>query len=151
MGTCGRCEYNAALLWEQLQQRGCVTKFLMGLNDTYENTHRHTLMLKPIPTIEEAFNMVGQDEIQRSIKPVIKTDNVAFQVTGVPTGASSAYMDPTEYAAAYNTYRPRGNQPLCTHCGQLGHTINKCFKLHGYPPGFKLYMSSYTVYQGQSL
>ncbi|KAL0650319.1 hypothetical protein Bca4012_093010 [Brassica carinata] len=66
-------------------------------------------MLKPIPTIEEAFNMVAQDERQRSIKHVIKTDNVAFQARGVPTCASSAHMDPTEYAAAYNTYCPRGN------------------------------------------
>ena len=66
--TCGHCECNAALLWEQLQQRGRVTKFLMGLNDTYEQTRRHILMLKPIPIIEEAFNIVAQDERQRNIK-----------------------------------------------------------------------------------
>ena len=26
---------------------------------------------------------------------------------------------------------------LCTHCGKLGHTVYKCYKLHGFPPGFK--------------
>ena len=26
---------------------------------------------------------------------------------------------------------------LCTHCGKLGHTIDKCYKLHGFPPGYK--------------
>ena len=26
---------------------------------------------------------------------------------------------------------------LCTHCGKLGHTMDKCYKLHGFPPGFK--------------
>ncbi|XP_056859969.1 uncharacterized protein LOC130508462 [Raphanus sativus] len=145
--TCGRCECNAALLWEQMQQRGRVTKFLMGLNDSYEQTRRHILMLKPIPTIEEAFNMVAQDERQKGIKPALKTDSVALQTTGpssIPT--SPVYMDPSEYIAAYNAYRPRGNRPLCTHCGQLGHTVAKCFKLHGYPPGYK----PSPGYQGQS-
>lgn len=60
--TCGHCECNAALLWEKMQQKSRVTKFLMGLNEAYENTRRHILMLKPIPDIEDVFNMVAQDE-----------------------------------------------------------------------------------------
>ncbi|XP_058766345.1 uncharacterized protein LOC131639923 [Vicia villosa] len=31
----------------------------------------------------------------------------------------------------------RRDRPLCSHCNVLGHTKDKCFKLHGYPPGFK--------------
>ncbi|KAJ1433442.1 Zinc finger, CCHC-type superfamily [Sesbania bispinosa] len=27
------------------------------------------------------------------------------------------------------------DRPTCTHCGLLGHTIDKCYKIHGYPPG----------------
>jgi len=77
--ACGRCECNAATLWERLQQRSRVTKFLMGLNDAYEATRRHILMLKPIPSIEDVFNMVAQDERQKSIKPSSKLENVAFQ------------------------------------------------------------------------
>ena len=76
--TCGRCECDAAVKWEKLQQRSHVTKFLMGLNESYEQTRRHILMLKPIPTIEEAFNIVTQDERQKSIRPSSKVDNVAF-------------------------------------------------------------------------
>ena len=26
---------------------------------------------------------------------------------------------------------------FCDHCKRDGHTIEKCFKLHGYPPGWK--------------
>lgn len=77
--TCGKCECAAAVKWENLQQRSRVTKFLMGLNDSYDQTRRHILMLKPIPTIEEAFNIVTQDERQRSIRPSSRVDNVAFQ------------------------------------------------------------------------
>uniref|UniRef100_A0A2N9GQ92 Reverse transcriptase Ty1/copia-type domain-containing protein n=1 Tax=Fagus sylvatica TaxID=28930 RepID=A0A2N9GQ92_FAGSY len=28
-------------------------------------------------------------------------------------------------------------RPTCTHCGLLGHTVDKCYKLHGFPPGYK--------------
>lgn len=81
MCTYGKCECNAACLWEKLQQRSRVTKFLMGLNDSYEATRTHILMLKPIPSIEDTFNMVTQDERQKSIKQLSKSDNVVFQAS----------------------------------------------------------------------
>ena len=80
--TCGRYECNAASLWEKMHQKSCVTKFLMGLNEAYESTRRHILMLKPIPDIEDVFNMVAQDERQKTIKPSTRLDTVAFQNSG---------------------------------------------------------------------
>ncbi|XP_023641965.1 uncharacterized protein LOC111831564 [Capsella rubella] len=130
--TCGRCECEAAAKWEVLQQRSRVTKFLMGLNECYDQTRRHILMLKPIPSMEDAFNILTQDERQTTIKPLSRVDNVAFQaVAPIDTD-----MDNAAYIAAYNTNRPI-QKPVCTHCGKVGHTIQKCFKLHGYPPGYK--------------
>ena len=105
----------------------------MGLNESYEHTRRHILMLKPIPTIEETFNIVTQDERQRSIRPVTAVDNVAFQaVVPLPTVLQASGVDEIAYAAAYNAGRT-AQRPMCTHCGKAGHTIQKCFKLHGYP------------------
>ena len=26
---------------------------------------------------------------------------------------------------------------ICTHCGKTGHIVEKCYRLHGYPPSFK--------------
>ncbi|XP_010481052.1 PREDICTED: uncharacterized protein LOC104759868 [Camelina sativa] len=88
--TCGKCECSAATLWEKLQQRSRVTNFLMGLNASYESTRRHILMLKPIPSIEEVFNMVTSDERQTNITP--KPNNMIFQAstsTEVPVSVSS--------------------------------------------------------------
>ncbi|WZY72390.1 hypothetical protein YC2023_004630 [Brassica napus] len=130
--TCGKCECDAAALWEKLQERSRVTKFLMGLIEPYEQTCRHILLLKPIPTIEEAFNFVAQDERQRSLKPATPVDSVAFQ----NTTPLVHLPDEASYVAAYNTAR-QVQKPVCTHCGKLGHTVQKCFKLHGYPPGYK--------------
>ena len=36
------------------------------------------------------------------------------------------------------TYCGKGNKkPTCTYCGKTGHTVDKCYKKHGVPPGFK--------------
>ena len=40
--------------------------------------------------------------------------------------------------AAYNGgYNKNRFRPICSHCGLAGHTINRCYKLHGYPQGYK--------------
>ena len=31
----------------------------------------------------------------------------------------------------------RKERPVCTYCGIVGHIADKCYKLHGYPPGYK--------------
>lgn len=44
---------------KKLQQRGRVTKFLMGLNEPYEQTMRNILMLKPIPEYKRSLKYGG--------------------------------------------------------------------------------------------
>ncbi|XP_019083824.1 PREDICTED: uncharacterized protein LOC109125837 [Camelina sativa] len=150
--TCGKFECNAATLWEKLQQRSRVTKFLMGLNASYESTRRHILMLKPIPSIEEVFNMVTSDERQTHITP--KPNSMIFQAsastsTEVPISYTGSYDNMAFAVQNQSHYRPRGPRPVCTHCGQTGHVIQKCFKLHGYPPGYiSGFKSSLANYQG---
>ncbi|XP_057953889.1 uncharacterized protein LOC131148176 [Malania oleifera] len=39
--------------------------------------------------------------------------------------------------STWNKGNNKRERPLCTHCNMLGHTIDKCYKLHGYPLGYK--------------
>lgn len=36
-----------------------------------------------------------------------------------------------------NAHFSKKDRPFCTHCNYHGHTIEKCYKIHGYPPGYK--------------
>ena len=36
-----------------------------------------------------------------------------------------------------NRFIQKKDRSVCTHYGYLGHTIEKCYMLHGYPPGYK--------------
>jgi hypothetical protein len=44
----------------------------------------------------------------------------------------------TDNTKQYHQY-PKKERPncICSHCGYKGHTADKCYKLHGYPPGFR--------------
>lgn len=111
-------------------------KFLMGLNESYDASRCQILMIKPILSLEDVFNMITQDERQKSIKPAVKSDVVVFQTAGSVPESLLASENPV--LAAQQGYCPK-SRPLCTYCGQYGHILQKCFKVHGYPPGHRLY------------
>ena len=58
-------------------------------------------------------------------------------------------MEDQAYVAAYNSSMAY-QKPLCSHCGKAGHTVQKCFKLHGYPSGYKTYGSPQSKNHSQS-
>ena len=81
-------------------------------------------MLDPLPPINKVFSLIVQEERQRSLSSL----NLLSQPSTAAYGVSSSN---------YNSYKSMKDKPYCTHCGMLGHTIEKCYKIHGYPPGYK--------------
>ena len=101
-----------------------VMQFLMGLNDQFAQTRAQILLMEPIPPINKVFSLVIQEERQRSI------------------GSASENLADAQLAFAAKATSQKGkgqkkDRPVCAHCGITGHTIDKCFKIHGYPPGYK--------------
>ena len=84
-------------------------------------------MLEPFPSMSKVYALVLQEESHKSI------------------GHGSTFTPKPNSVAMYvNTKGNFGNKggnkkerPLCTYCNMLGHTVDKCYKLHGYPPGYK--------------
>ena len=84
-------------------------------------------MKKNVPDLAEVYNLLDQDHSQRNINPISNAS--AFHVaTEIPANLINA---------AQSTPSHRSNRPLCSHCGYSGHTMDKCYKIHGFPPGFK--------------
>ena len=60
-----------------------------------------------------------QEEIQRSVTNSVRVESIVL-------------------ATKSSSNNPKGKErPLCIHCGKFGHTVDKCYKLHGFPPGYK--------------
>ncbi|XP_019092140.1 PREDICTED: uncharacterized protein LOC109129045 [Camelina sativa] len=106
-----------------------IIQFLMGLNDNFANIRGQILNMKPRPSLTEIYNMLDQDESQRIVGGSTMSNlpnPVAFQVQ------SNSVPDQSKVFLAHNGFQ----KPKCSHCHKVGHTADKCYKLHGFPPGF---------------
>ncbi|KAF7153877.1 hypothetical protein RHSIM_Rhsim01G0079100 [Rhododendron simsii] len=53
-----------------------------------------------------------------------------------------------------NTDKKKGgtrDRPTCEHCNWVGHTMDKCYSLHGYPPGHRLYKATSSATANQAV
>jgi len=81
--------------------------------------------MEPLPSINKVFSMITQEEKQQEISvknPPFNLESVALMTAPVARFVKQPYQK---------------DKPVCTHCKVPGHTADKCYRLHGFPPGFK--------------
>uniref|UniRef100_A0A803PRT7 Polyprotein n=1 Tax=Cannabis sativa TaxID=3483 RepID=A0A803PRT7_CANSA len=91
----------------------------VGLNESYSAARSQILMQDPIPNINKVYATLIQEERQRGLNNASAENSESGQFTGSSQFGRS--------------------KMVCTHCGMTGHTIAKCYKIHGYPPGHKFH------------
>ncbi|KAG6678393.1 hypothetical protein I3842_14G078200 [Carya illinoinensis] len=96
-----------------------VIQFLMGLNECFSPVRGQILMLEPLPEINK-----------REISRTSAIDTVAFMSKMQESKSSGQRFVP-------GNQQYRRARLICTHCGMTNHTVDKCYKVHGYPLGFK--------------
>ena len=107
------------------QQTEYAMTFLMGLNESFTHSRGQILLMDPIPPINKVFALMAQEEKQRTIGvSAADSSNALAMATKVDSRVG-------------NKLQKTKDRPVCSHCKMLGHTIDKCYKLHGYPPGYK--------------
>ncbi|XP_019255165.1 PREDICTED: uncharacterized protein LOC109233756 [Nicotiana attenuata] len=106
-----------------------VYQFLMGLNDSYSQARSQILMMKALPTVNQAYAMLMSDESQRSV-----TANAGI-LGSAPNANINAY-DSTALDIAKPSFNPkfRKNYNIqCDFCKIKGHSKENCYKIIGYP------------------
>ncbi|GMI87863.1 hypothetical protein HRI_002455600 [Hibiscus trionum] len=122
--TCSNCTCNGVQKMIEEQKKEQVLQFLMGLNDSYSHIRVQILLIDPLRSITKAFSLVTQKESQRLIKLDNPITEATFAVKShVPSHISSGYP-------------PKKSRPQYSHCNLMGHTKEKCYRLHGYPPSY---------------
>ncbi|XP_031270522.1 uncharacterized protein LOC116128896 [Pistacia vera] len=148
--SCGKCVCGGTKALADHSQKEYVMSFLMGLHDSFAQVRGQLLLMDPIPPINKVFSLVSQEAHQRNVN-----------VTSVGSGGveSMAFAVKNDVARSNNGQNfPRGqrkdnlnsNKPVYTHWGYVGHTIDKCYKLHGYPLVYKPKFNSNTSHQASS-
>ncbi|KAL8145624.1 hypothetical protein AgCh_003680 [Apium graveolens] len=98
---------------------------MMKLNDNFSVARGNVLMMEPITAISQAFRLFAQEEKHRELSSASQTESLAFIAEKRPYDNKSNFRG---YSNASQSQR----QPDIS-----GHSLERYFKVHGYPPGFK--------------
>ncbi|XP_035829956.1 uncharacterized protein LOC110864935 [Helianthus annuus] len=120
------CTCGSAHLIAKRDEDQRLMQFLMGLNSCYDTVRGNILMMQPLPTINQAYALVIQDEKQREI----------HAVSMFPS--ESASMNVNSHIPS-NQYGRNDNKKsvICSNCKKNGHHASKCYRLIGFPKDFK--------------
>lgn len=138
------CNCGGIKVWMDYQDREYVLQFLMGLNESFSQIHAQILMSEALPSISKVFSLVIQEEGQSSIGLDVSTLNRESTVMYASSSKNSTVSrdhptvsrENSGYKGKPYNNRERRERPECTHCGEKGHTVDRCYKLHGFPPGY---------------
>ncbi|XP_075104231.1 uncharacterized protein LOC107811066 [Nicotiana tabacum] len=123
--------------YQRLDEEQKVHQFLMGLSESYSTIRRNILMMKPLPDVDSVYSMLINDESESGIQahvPSLNSDFLAFYA-----GVQKPYSQRVNFDSQKASFDPsRKNNIICRYCKKPGHQIDKCYKLHGYPPGFQI-------------
>lgn len=121
---CGKCNCQALVNASQINDTDQVFQFLMGLQESYDGIRGQIIMMIHVPTLERAYSIILTEERQKNSRHTVANAN----------GPSTYHMrqGPQSYLA-----KRKGKELTCSHCGYTNHTVDKCFRLIGFPNDFK--------------
>ncbi|CAM8878685.1 unnamed protein product [Rhodiola kirilowii] len=150
---CVRCQDSA-----RENHENKVMKFLMGLNENLAQIRTHILALETLPPLNVVFDRVSNHEAERNWNKLVPTESSAMyanhqsynrhnlsnnqqytQQSRTPQQPHQKFQNSTRNYEGNNTINRSNQRPFCTHCQQPGHTKETCWKIHGFPPGHRLY------------
>nr|XP_009778048.1 PREDICTED: uncharacterized protein LOC104227499 [Nicotiana sylvestris] len=145
------CAAKPGIIQEDEENR--LFQFLMGINETYMGVRSNLLMMQPPPSLDNAYNILLNDEKQRQVQSIsqFNHDSMSFNVNtnntpGFPFGVSQNFEvnqaavpnhpPLRQYTQRVNFDQNKGSM-FCKYCKKFGHLVDKCYKLYGYPQGPK--------------
>ncbi|XP_069147657.1 uncharacterized protein [Solanum lycopersicum] len=150
------CESSKAYVEHFEYQR--QMQFLLGLNESYNQSKSQIMMLDPAPGVNKAYSLIMAEESQRILGKSSTTgsdNSVSANVGGINetmtffsngkghmlrSGSTSQSVSNPPMGASFRSNQKQfnGNNSLyCDYCNWKGHVRANCYKLHGYPADWK--------------
>ncbi|XP_074377938.1 uncharacterized protein LOC141719457 [Apium graveolens] len=118
------CACGVSSKLETYEQINSLSQFLMGLNDGFTTIRGQMLMMKPLPTLSQAYSLLLQEEGQRSTPMSSVPESIAMNVK---------FAGNKSHQIASASSKKNNADELCDFCHNTGHHQDKCFFLHSYP------------------
>ncbi|XP_070022765.1 uncharacterized protein [Nicotiana sylvestris] len=109
-------------------------QFLNGLSESYSTVKSTIMMMSPLPPISKVYPILQQDESQRETPhaPSFTGDSASFLAS--PNSFNNTNKNFTQ-RINFDSKR-NANSVSCKYCKKTGHTVDKCYRLHGFPADF---------------
>lgn len=107
------CQCDNTKVYAERAQQQRLLQFLVALNDSYAAARSQILLMSPLPSINQAFAMIIEDEAQRVLVNFTRSgslDTMAMAARGRGRGQGRGRDGPP---------------PLCTHCHRKGQVKDK--------------------------
>ncbi|XP_065853897.1 uncharacterized protein [Euphorbia lathyris] len=111
--VCEGCVCNALYVVQRDRNLDQVICFLKGLNDSFSTIRSQIMVMDPLPNINKTFSLIIQFERQNVVQDSALSENFV------------AFVQNNKLSKK------------CAYCGFKNHTVDTCYKKHGYPPGYK--------------
>jgi len=139
------CTCNSVEKLLKREQNQKLLQFLMGLNDDYNSVRGNILMMNPLPSIGHVYSMLIQEEKQREIRSTgnFITDSASLAVEShKPHQYYRGKVDKVDTRVESSNSRFERNEGkksilFCNYYKKPGHSIEKCYRLHGFSPSNK--------------
>ncbi|GKC42290.1 ribonuclease H-like domain-containing protein [Tanacetum coccineum] len=154
-----KCVCNASESFKKHNQLLKLMQFLMGLDDSYMQIRRFVLSREVLPDVKSAYGTISSEESHRvvtgSIAGSSQRNQASVFVSNVPNrnnfqrNHTSGFTQRNQVSCFSQNLNsgPRPNNMnnnrqggvsglVCENCGCNGHTIDRCFKIIGYPADF---------------
>jgi hypothetical protein len=121
-----------------------IIQFLIGLNEEYQGVASQVLLMDPMPPINRVFSMVMQQE-RKLQYGVVHVQNTSLEDnTGLvnaangqkPFGKGRGGTPFQGRGRGNGNGRGNGSSRYCTFCERTNHTVDTCYRKHGYPPNW---------------
>ncbi|GJU77789.1 ribonuclease H-like domain-containing protein [Tanacetum coccineum] len=126
-----KCSCDGASALKKHNQLLRLMQFILGLDEVFALVRSHILTTKPLLDVKSAFATLSRDEVYK---------NISVHNSGTKCGPSAFVTKPNEWTTnKFNNQNKKFNISLlvCNNCNRIGHIIDKCFEIVGYPPDFK--------------
>lgn len=142
--TCNQCTCNLSQKIQDRQQDQRLLQFMMELNENYAAVRANILMRQPLPSLAAAYRLFAQEESHKTISQsstqaeslAFLTDRKRFPDTNLKNNDVSGKANNNTGNRTFNKNK-LGSNYYCTNCKVPGHSIDRCFKIHGFPANFR--------------
>ena len=104
-----------------------LMQFLMRLNDSFSQIRSNILMQDPLPSVQTAFSIMSREESHKG-----------NSISGTASKMQSSVFASKAPDFKKKNFKGTGNSVVvCKHCNIKGHSMDRCYKLIGFPKDYK--------------